>query len=107
MHVLVMAPTRRAASETFIRANLNGFPFRKIAIFGDEYISDNPLLMAHSYAILLSKLLTRFGLLQAASVPAAITTWMLVKYYRPDLILVDFGFHAVRVMEERHGVKFR
>ncbi len=99
MHVLVMAPTRRAASETFIRANLNGFPFRKIAIFGDEYIADNPLLMAHSYAILLSKLLTRFGLLQAASVPAAITTWMLVKYYRPDLILVDFGFHAVRVME--------
>ena len=99
MHVLLMAPSRRAASETFIRANLSGFSFRKTVVFGDEYNSENLLLMAHSCAILLSKLLSRLGLLHAASVPAAITTWILVKYYRPNLILVDFGFHAVRVME--------
>ena len=79
MHVLLMAPSRRAASETFIRANLNGFSFRKTVVFGDEYNSDNLLLMAHSCAILLSKLLSRLGLLHAASVPAAITTWILVK----------------------------
>ena len=107
MHVLVVAPSRRAASETFIRANLNGFPFRKTLIFGDEYYSDNPLLMAHSCAILLSKLLSRLGLLHAASVPASITTFILVKYYRPDLILVDFGFHAVALWRQHHGVKSR
>ena len=78
MHVLIMAPTRRAASETFIRANISGFPFRKTVVFGDEYNADNLLLKAHSCAILLSKLLSRLGLLHAASVPAAITTFILV-----------------------------
>ncbi|GIS13426.1 MAG: hypothetical protein CM15mP116_00090 [Synechococcus sp.] len=31
------APTRRAASETFVRANLAGLPFEVQAYFGDEY----------------------------------------------------------------------
>ena len=30
LHVLVLAPTRRAASETFIRANIAGLPFQRL-----------------------------------------------------------------------------
>ena len=34
--VLVLAPTARAVSETFIRANLNGLSFDLTAYFGDD-----------------------------------------------------------------------
>ena len=99
LHVLVMAPTRRAASETFIRANLAGLPFRKTAVFGDERPMHRPLAFVHGLAVLLSKAFTRLGWLRLASLPASCTTWMLLLRHRPDVVLVDFGFHAVRVME--------
>ena len=99
LHVLVMAPTRRAASETFIRANLAGLPFRKTAVFGDERPLNRPLALVHGLAVVLSKVLTRLGWLRLASLPASCTTWMLLLRHRPDVVLVDFGFHAVRVME--------
>lgn len=99
LHVLVLAPTRRAASETFIRANIAGLPFRKTAVFGDERPLQRPLALLHGWAILLSKALTQLGLLRLASLPAACTTSLLLLRHQPDVILVDFGFHAVRVME--------
>ena len=99
LHVLLLAPSRRAASETFIRANLRGLPFRKTAVFGDERPLNRPLAFAHGLAVLLSKALTVLGLLRLASLPAACTTWLLLQRHRPDVMLVDFGFHAVRVME--------
>ena len=99
LHVLLLAPSRRAASETFIRANLRGLPFRKTAVFGDERPLGRPLAFAHGLAVLLSKALTVLGLLRLASLPAACTTWLLLQRHRPDVMLVDFGFHAVRVME--------
>ena len=34
--VLVLAPTRRARTETFVRANLARLPFAVEACFGDE-----------------------------------------------------------------------
>ena len=37
--VLVLAPTRRARTETFIRANLSRLPFVVEACFGDEILS--------------------------------------------------------------------
>ena len=99
LHVLVLAPTRRAASETFIRANISGLPFRKTAAFGDERPLHRPLACMHGWAVLLSKALTRLGLLRLASLPAACTTRLLLWRHQPDVILVDFGFHAVRLME--------
>ena len=99
LHVLVLAPTRRAASETFIRANIAGLPFRKTAAFGDERPLHRPLAFLHGWAVLLSKALTQLGLLRLASLPAACTTRLLLWRHQPDVVLVDFGFHAVRVME--------
>ena len=96
--LLVFAPTRRAASETFIRANLSGLPFQTHAYFGDERSFANPLRLLYGVSILISKGLTRVGWLQFSSLPGSLVAWLLVKYHKPDLVLAEFGFHAVRVM---------
>ena len=97
--LLVFAPTRSAASETFVRANLAGLPFETVAYFGDE----SPLFQmdrfAYGFAVLLSKICTRLGFLRLANQPAAFVAQLLINHHRPDLVLVEFGFHAVRVME--------
>lgn len=97
--LLVLAPTRRAASETFIRANLEGLPFAVIAYFGDEHPLARPWRCAYGLAILLSKVLTRIGALRLAGLPASLVAWGLIRRHRPDAVLVEFGFEAVRVME--------
>ena len=70
--LLVLAPTQRAASETFVRANLAGLPFATTAYFGDEMPFHNPWRLAYGVAVALSKLLTRLGLRTLASWPAAV-----------------------------------
>ena len=97
--LLVFAPTRRAATETFVRANLEGLPFRTIAYFGDEYPLAQPDRLAYGLAILCSKLLTRLHLLRLSSLPGSVVAWWLIRRHRPDVVLAEFGFHAVRVME--------
>ena len=97
--LLVFAPTRRAASETFIRANLEGLPFETTAYFGDELPLDQPLRLVYGWAILLSKVLTRLRLLRVAGVPAALVASGFIRLQRPDVVLAEFGFEAVRVME--------
>ena len=97
--LLVFAPTRRAASETFVRANLAGLPFVVHAYFGDELPLGKPARVAYGLAVLLSKTFTRLGLLQLAGWPAAVVARLLIARHRPDLVLAEFGFHAVRVME--------
>ena len=97
--VLLLAPTRRAASETFIRANLNRLPFTITAYFGDERPWQNPTRLVYGLTILLSKLLTRIGFLELASFPASLMTLFLIRRHRPELVMVEFGFEAVRVME--------
>ena len=96
--LLVFAPTRRAASETFIRANLSGLPFQMHAYFGDERSFVNPLRLLYGVSVLVSKGLTRIGWLQFSSLPGSLVAWLIVKYHKPDLLLAEFGFHAVRVM---------
>ena len=98
-HLMVFAPTRRAASETFIRANLAGLPFRVTAYFGDERPWFQPLRLLYGWAILLSKVLTRLRLLRAAGLPGAGLAWLLIQRDRPAVVLAEFGFEAVRVME--------
>ncbi|WP_115118642.1 glycosyltransferase [Synechococcus sp. UW105] len=97
--LLVFAPTRRAASETFVRANLAGLPFEVQAYFGDERPWNQPARLAYGLAVLLSKVCTRLGLLRLAGWPAAMVARGLIARHRPDLVLAEFGFHAVRVME--------
>ena len=97
--LLMLAPTRRAVSETFIRANLEGLPFDVTALFGDERPPGRPVALAYGLAILLSKVLTRLRWLRLAEMPAACVVWWLIRRERPDAVLVDFGFEAVRVME--------
>ena len=37
--------------------------------------------------------------MRLASLPASVVAWWLIRRYRPDGVLVEFGFEAVRVME--------
>ena len=95
--LLVFAPTRRAASETFVRANLEGLPCEVIAYFGDERPLMEPRRLAYGLAVLLSKVLTRFGCLRLAGWPAATVAQRLIQRHQPDLVMAEFGFHAVRL----------
>ena len=97
--LLVLAPTRRAASETFVRANLQGLPFELTAFFGDERPLKSPWRLAYGLAIFISKVLTRLRWLRLASWPAAVVTMGLIRQHRPKAVMVEFGFEAVRVME--------
>ena len=97
--LLVFAPTRRAASETFIRANLAGLPFVVSSYFGDEVSLQQPGQLAYGVAVLFSKAFTRLGWLRLAEWPAALVALCLIRRTRPDVVLAEFGFHAVRVME--------
>ena len=97
--LVVFAPTRRAKSETFIRANLAGLPMRCIPYFGDEWPLRRPLQALYATSIVLSKVLTRMRLLRAASWPASFVAWLIIRRYSPDAVLAEFGFEAVRVME--------
>ncbi len=98
VRLLVFAPTRRAASETFIRANLKGLPFQLKAYFGDERPLSEPMRWLYGCAIWLSKLLTRLRLLRAAGLPAAWVARLLIRRHQPNVVLAEFGFEAVRVM---------
>ena len=97
--VLVLAPTRRARTETFVRANLARLPFVVEACFGDEMPWREPLKVLYGLAVLTSKVFTRLGRLRLATLPTSIVAMLLVKRHRPDVVMVEFGFHAVRVME--------
>jgi glycosyltransferase involved in cell wall biosynthesis len=97
--LLVFAPTRRAVSETFIRANLAGLPFQVEAYFGDEFPPFQPLRCLYSAGILCSKVWTHLGWLRLASWPAALVARLLIRLKQPDVVLAEFGFEAVRVME--------
>ena len=97
--VLVLAPTARAASETFVRANLQGLPFAVTAYFGDERPLNAPWRLAYGMAIGLSKLFTRLHWLRLAGWPAALVARALIGRHQPDVVMVEFGFEAVRVME--------
>ena len=100
--LLLFAPTRRAVSETFIRANLAGLPFRVRAYFGDEFPLTEPLRCLYTAGIVCSKVSTRLGWLRLASWPAALVARWLIHLNQPDVVLAEFGFEAVRVMEACH-----
>ena len=85
--LLVFAPSRRAATETFVRANLRGLPFAITAVFGDERPLRHPLRLAYGLAVLVSKALTRMGWLQLAALPASLVALLWIRRCRPQLLL--------------------
>ena len=97
--VLVLAPTARAVSETFIRANLNGLSLDLTAYFGDDLPLHAPWRLAYGSAIVISKLFTRLHWLHLAGLPAACVAFALIRRHQPEVVMVEFGFEAVRVME--------
>ena len=97
--ILILAPSRRGATETFIRNSVESLPFKVNAYFGDEYLSFDFLCLLYGTSVFLSKFLTRLGLLRLASIPSSVAAGLLIFKYRPDVVMVEFGFHAVRVME--------
>jgi colanic acid/amylovoran biosynthesis glycosyltransferase len=99
LRVLVFAPSRRAATETFVRANLEGLPFLMDAYFGDEYSLGDFWKCAYGVAVFLSKVSSRLGWFRLAGWPASLVAKGLIRRHKPDLMLVEFGFHSVRVME--------
>ena len=104
-HLLIFAPTRSASSETFVRNTLKRLPFYVDAYFGDEISCKDIKVFAYGFSIFLSKALTRLGLLRLATLPASLVAILLVRYHKPNVIIIEFGFHAVRVMEvARTGV---
>ncbi len=70
--VLVLAPTRRARTETFVRANLARLPFAVEACFGDEIPWHEPLKALYGLAVLTSKVCTRLGWLRLATLPTSV-----------------------------------
>jgi len=102
LRLLAFVPSARAPSETFIRANLRGLPFDTIAYFGDDFSWRRPGQGAYACSVLLSKLLSKAGLLRAATLPPSLVAWALCRHHRPDALIAEFGFHAVRMMEASH-----
>ncbi len=90
--VLLLAPTRRSPTETFVRANLARLPLRQVACFGDAR-------SLYGLAIVLSKICTRLGWQRLATLPGSLAAWAFIRWHRPDVVMVEFGFHAVRVMD--------
>ncbi len=100
LRLLVFAPSRRTPSETFIRANLRALPCTTTVYCGDERPwGGPPLRLAFGLAILASKVLDRLGWQRAASWMPSRLAITICRRERPDVVLAEFGFHAVRIME--------
>ena len=90
-HLLIFAPTRSASSETFVRNTLKRLPFYVDAYFGDEISCKDIKVFAYGFSIFLSKALTRLGLLRLATLPASLVAILLVRYHKPNVIIIEFG----------------
>ena len=95
--VLLFAPSRRSPTETFVRANLAKMPFRQTAFFGDEF-GPSPGQFLYGCSVLISKGCTRLGFQRLATIPPSMVAWGLIQFYRPNVVMAEFGFHAVRMM---------
>lgn len=100
LRLLVFAPSRRRASETFVRANLAGLPFDLVAYCGDELpLGGPPLRLAYGLAIVFSKVCERLGWLRLSTWLPSRVAIAICRQERPQVVLAEFGFHAVRIME--------
>tara|TARA_B100001057_G_scaffold499292_1_gene609417 strand:- start:1485 stop:2603 length:1119 start_codon:yes stop_codon:yes gene_type:complete len=99
IRLLIFAPSRRGPTETFIRSSIERLPFEIDSYFGDEFFSCDVLRVLYGLSVLLSKILTRLRLLRLATIPSSLVASLLIFRHRPNVVMAEFGFHAVRVME--------
>ena len=108
--LLLLVPSLRAPSETFIRANAAGLPCDTVVVSADEILwRGPPVRTAYGLSILVSKALYRLAAVLPArlgDVLRRLGTWLpsqlmirICRTERPDAVLAEFGFHAVQVME--------
>ena len=108
--LLLLVPSLKAPSETFIRANAVGLPFDTVVVCGDEIPwRGPPLRTAYGLSILFSKICFRMAPVLPKGIGLAVQrlgSWLpsqlmirICRIEQPDLVLVEFGFHAVQVME--------
>ena len=100
IRLVIFAPSRKRASETFIRANMAGLPFRTSVYCGDEVTCRGSIWRTvYGISIAFSKVATRLGLLHLATWFPSIVATEICRHEKPDVVLAEFGFHAVRIME--------
>lgn len=99
LRVLAFVPSARNPSETFIRANLRGLPFDTKAYFGDAFSLRHPGQGLYALAVAFSKLLYKLRMRRLGTLPPSLVAYALCLYHRPDALIAEFGFHAVRMME--------
>ena len=99
LRLLAFVPSAHAPTETFVRANLRGLPFKTLAYFGDEFRLRRPLQSAYAFSVYISKIFYRLGLRRLGTFPPSLVVWILCKRYQPDVLIVEFGFHAIRMMD--------
>jgi colanic acid/amylovoran biosynthesis glycosyltransferase len=108
--LLLLVPSLRAPSETFIRANATGLPFDTVVVCADEIPwLGPPLRTAYGLSILVSKALYRLAPALPSRLGEAVRrfgTWLpsllvtrICRTEQPAVVLAEFGFHAVQVME--------
>lgn len=99
LRLLAFVPSAHAPTETFVRANLRGLPFETFAFYGDEFALCRPLQVAYACSVCISKIFYRLGMKRVGTFPPSLVVWILCQIYRPDVLIAEFGFHAIRMME--------
>ena len=98
LRLLVFAPTRRAASEHSFEPIWKAFPFGWMLTSVTKFLW-GVLEMCLWSGSLSQQSLSRLRWFRLAGWPASLVAKELIQRHQPDLMLVEFGFHAVRVME--------
>ena len=108
--LLLLVPSLKAPSETFIRANATGLPFDTVVVCADEIPwAGPPLRTAYGLSIVVSKALHRLAPTLPGCLAGAVRrfgTWLpsllvsrICRAEQPAVVLAEFGFHAVQIME--------
>lgn len=98
LRLLAFVPSSDSPTETFVRANLRGLPFEIFAFYGDLVFPCHPFQALYGSSIYFSKILYRFGFKKFGTFPPSLVAWILCQIYRPKVLLAEFGFHAIRMM---------
>ncbi len=98
LRLLAFVPSSNSPTETFVRANLRGLPFEIFAFYGDLFSPCHPLQALYALSVYFSKVLYHFGFKKFGTFPPSLVALVLCRIYRPNVLIAEFGFHAIRMM---------
>ena len=98
LRLIAFVPSWDSPTETFVRANLRGLPFKIFAFYGDLFLFCHPLQTLYASSVYISKILYQIGFKKYGTFLPSFVAWILCKIYRPNVIIAEFGFHAIRMM---------